>query len=76
MKLKAKIKISFIRPLVLQGQHPRVRNSPRVRLLPLGRHREAEHRGLGLPQGRHARLPERGEDRGHPELVRRETLIL
>ena len=68
MKLKAKIKISFIRPLVLQGQHPRVRNLPHDR--------EAEPRGPVPQQGDHARLPERGEDRGHPELVRRETLIL
>ena len=41
--------------------------------------REAEPQGLGLLQGRHARLPERGEeDRVHPEGVSattRETLI-
>ena len=54
-------------------QHPRG-----VHLLPHERHREADHRGPGLPQGLHARLPERGDDRRHPESVSamtRETLI-
>ena len=41
--------------------------------------REAEPRGPRRPQGRHAQLPERGEeDRRHPEGVSattRETLI-
>ena len=42
------------------------------------RHREADARGPGLPQGRHARLPERGDDRLHPVSVSamtRDTLI-
>ena len=46
-----------------RGQHPR------VRLLPHERHREADPRGPGLKQGRHARLPEHGDDRRHPESV-------
>ena len=55
--------------------------SPRRRgghLLPHERHREAEPRGSGLPQGQHARLPEPGDDRRHSESVSamtRETLI-
>ena len=38
-------------------------------LLPHERHREAEPQGPGLPQGLHAQLPERGDDRRHPESV-------
>ena len=38
-------------------------------LLPHVRHREADSLGPGLPQGRHARVPERGDDRRHPESV-------
>ena len=42
------------------------------------RHREANPREPGLPQGRHARLQEGGEEPRHPESVSaipRETLI-
>ena len=38
-------------------------------LLPHERHREADPVGPGLPQGLHARLPERGDDRRHPGSV-------
>ena len=37
-------------------------------LLPHERHREAEPRGPGRPQGQHAPLPERGDDHRHPEV--------
>ena len=46
-------------------QHPGPRGG---HLLPHERHREAEPRGQGLPQGHHARLPERGDYRRHPDL--------
>ena len=45
--------------------HPRVRHLPHER----HRHREADAREPGLPQGWHARLPERGDNRRHPESV-------
>ena len=59
-------------------QHPGPRSG---HLLPRERHREAEPRGPGLLQGRHARLPEHEDDRRHPDLpesvsvITRETLI-
>ena len=45
-------------------QHP----GPRGGHLLRERHCEAEPRGQGLPQGRHPRLPERGDDHRHPDL--------
>ena len=56
-------------------QHPRGGH-----LLPHERHREADSRGPGLPQGRHARVTERGDNRRHPEResvsnITKETLI-
>ena len=45
-------------------------------LFPHERNREAEPRGPGRPQGQHARLPERGDNRRHPEVsaIKRERL--
>ena len=49
--------------LLFRFQHPRGGH-----LLPHERHREAEPRGPGRPQGQHAPLPERGDDHRHPEV--------
>ena len=38
------------------------------------RHREPDPRAPGLTQGQHARLPERGDDRRHPESVSAMTI--
>ena len=61
--------------LLLRFQYPR---GGHLLLHERHRHREAEPQGPGLVQGRHARLPERGDDRRHPVSVSamtRETLI-
>ena len=65
------------RRIVLIIAYPRVRHLPRARHLPHERYREDEPQEPGRPQGRHARVQERGDDCRHPESVSatRETLI-
>ena len=59
---------------------PLVSDAPKSAEATSARHPEceADHRGPGLPQGRHAQLQEGGEEPRHPEnvsAITRETLI-